>query len=136
MSVCNPDRLPVAINRRDAAPTPTGFAEIVGDDFPVLQGVGADWPYTLNLRVPSESMAKEIDFGSTHQAPGLSRLSDKSLSLCTSYRFFRQPIGFGHFENAIGYAKFYTRSHDAVIRVYDEADNVIETHEHKGDFKD
>jgi hypothetical protein len=22
-----------------------------------------------------------------------------------------------------------------VIRVYDEADNVIETHEHKGDFK-
>jgi hypothetical protein len=23
---------------------------------------------------------------------------------------------------------------DAVIRVYDEADNVIETHEHKGEF--
>ena len=29
--------------------------------------------------------------------------------------------------NAIGYAKFYGRSHDAVIRVYDEAGNVIET---------
>jgi len=28
-----------------------------------------------------------------------------------------------------------SRSHDAVIRVYDEAGNVIETHEHKGDFK-
>ncbi len=29
------------------------------------------------------------------------------------------------------------RSHgDAVIRVYDEAGNVIETHEHKGDFKE
>jgi hypothetical protein len=27
---------------------------------------------------------------------------------------------------------FYSRSHDAVIRVYDEAGNVIETHEHKG----
>ena len=27
-------------------------------------------------------------------------------------------------------------SHDAVIRVYDEAENVIETHEHKGDFKE
>jgi hypothetical protein len=26
--------------------------------------------------------------------------------------------------------------HDAVIRVYDEAGNVIETHEHKGDFKE
>ena len=34
--------------------------------------------------------------------------------------------------NAIDYAKFYIRSHDAVIRVYDEADNVIETHEHAG----
>jgi hypothetical protein len=31
---------------------------------------------------------------------------------------------------------FYSRSHDAVIRVYDEAGNVIETHEHTGDFKD
>ena len=38
--------------------------------------------------------------------------------------------------NAIGYAKFYSRSHHAVIRVYDAAGNVIETHEHKGDFKD
>jgi hypothetical protein len=27
-------------------------------------------------------------------------------------------------------------SHDAVIRVYDEADNVIETHEQAGDFKE
>jgi len=38
--------------------------------------------------------------------------------------------------NAIGYAKFRSRSHDAVIRVYDEAGNVIETHEHPGDFKE
>ncbi len=38
--------------------------------------------------------------------------------------------------NAIRYAKFYSRSHDAVIRVYDEAGNVIETHEHAGDFVD
>jgi hypothetical protein len=38
--------------------------------------------------------------------------------------------------NAIGYAKFRTRSHDAVIRVYDEAGNVIGTYEHKGDFKE
>ena len=38
--------------------------------------------------------------------------------------------------NAIGYAMHYSRSHDAVIRVYDEAGNVIETHEHAGDFKE
>ena len=36
--------------------------------------------------------------------------------------------------NAIGYAMHYSRSHDAVIRVYDEAGEVIETHEHAGDF--
>ena len=29
-----------------------------------------------------------------------------------------------------------SRSHDAVIRVYDAAGGVIETHEHKGDFKE
>ena len=28
--------------------------------------------------------------------------------------------------NAIGYARFYSRSHDAVIRVYDTAGSVIE----------
>ena len=37
--------------------------------------------------------------------------------------------------NAIGHAKHRSRSHNAVIRVYDEAGNVIETHEHAGDFK-
>ncbi|PYV72551.1 MAG: hypothetical protein DMG96_25755, partial [Acidobacteria bacterium] len=37
--------------------------------------------------------------------------------------------------NAIGFAKFFSRSHDAVIRVYDEAGNVIETHEQTGDFR-
>jgi hypothetical protein len=39
-------------------------------------------------------------------------------------------------QNAIDYAKFYSRVHDAVIRVYDEAGNVIETHKHSGDFKE
>jgi hypothetical protein len=38
--------------------------------------------------------------------------------------------------NAIGYAKHRSRSHDAVIRVYDESGNVIETHEHAGEFKE
>ena len=38
--------------------------------------------------------------------------------------------------HAIGYAKAYSRSHDAVIRVYNEAGNVIETHEHADEFKE
>ena len=38
--------------------------------------------------------------------------------------------------DAVGYAKHRSRSHHAVIRVYDAAGNVIEAHEHKGDFKE
>jgi hypothetical protein len=37
--------------------------------------------------------------------------------------------------NAIGYAEHRSRSHDAVIRVYDDAGNVIETHEHTGELR-
>ncbi len=35
-----------------------------------------------------------------------------------------------------GYAKFFSRSHDAVIHVYDQAGNVIEIDEHGADFKE
>ena len=37
---------------------------------------------------------------------------------------------------AIDYAEFFSRSHNAVIRVYDQAGNVIETHEHAGEFEE
>jgi hypothetical protein len=39
-------------------------------------------------------------------------------------------------DDAIGYAMHSSRSHDALIRVYDEAGDVIEVHRHKGDFKE
>jgi hypothetical protein len=38
-------------------------------------------------------------------------------------------------DHAMGYAMHRSRSHDAGIRVYDEAGNVIETHKHAGDFQ-
>ena len=38
--------------------------------------------------------------------------------------------------NAIGYAEHRSRSRDAVIRIFDEAGNVIQTHEHAGEFKE
>ena len=38
--------------------------------------------------------------------------------------------------NAVDYAKFRSRSQDAVIRVSDEAGSVMQTHEHKDDFKE
>jgi hypothetical protein len=39
---------------------------------------------------------------------------------------------------AVAYAKYrsLSRSHKAIICVYDESGNVIETHEHKGDFRE
>ena len=37
---------------------------------------------------------------------------------------------------AVAYAKYRSRSHRAIIRVFYEDGNVIETHEHKGDFKE
>ena len=47
--------------------------------------------------------------------------------------WYGEPDALG---NAISYAKFFSRSHHAVIRVFDDAGNVIETHKHNGEFKD
>ena len=38
--------------------------------------------------------------------------------------------------NAGNYAWFYSRPHDAVIHVFEEAGNVIETHEQAGEFRE
>jgi len=37
---------------------------------------------------------------------------------------------------AVGYAKFYSRSHDTVIRVFDLAGNLIDTQAQTGDFRE
>ena len=39
-------------------------------------------------------------------------------------------------DDAVEYAAFFSRSHDAVIRVYDDAGNMMKTHEHAGEFKE
>ena len=39
-------------------------------------------------------------------------------------------------DNAIGYAMHRSRSYGALIRVHDMSGNVIETHKHKGEFKE
>jgi hypothetical protein len=36
MCVCDPNRLPALIYRRNTTPTETGFAKIVSHDFPIL----------------------------------------------------------------------------------------------------
>ena len=42
--------------------------------------------------------------------------------------------GLNAIRDAIGHAKFHSRSHDAVISVFDDAGNVIETYEHASDL--
>jgi hypothetical protein len=60
---------------------------------------------------------------------GVDLVSD---ALPYSPMWYRGPKAIG---DAIDHAKFFSRSNDAVIRVYDDAGNVIEMHEQKGDFK-
>jgi hypothetical protein len=47
------------------------------------------------------------------------------------------PLGrlwYGRAEDAIGYAKFYSRSHPMMVHVFDESGALIETHESEGVF--
>ena len=57
---------------------------------------------------------------------------------CTLFPDTRVVLGFvclWALADAVGYAEHGSRSHRAVVRVYDAAGNVIETHEHAGDFR-
>ena len=54
--------------------------------------------------------------------------------ICESLPFGR--LWYLKIADAMGYAKFRSRSCDAVIHVYDEAGKLIEMHRHKGDFKE
>jgi hypothetical protein len=44
--------------------------------------------------------------------------------------------GFVDAAAAVNQAKSYSGSHPFVIRVYDEVGDVLETHEHEGDFRE
>jgi hypothetical protein len=49
---------------------------------------------------------------------------------------FGRLIGYENATFAVNYAKFYSRSHPTMVKVFDEAGDVIETHESAGDFKE
>jgi hypothetical protein len=49
------------------------------------------------------------------------------------------PFGklwYGDADAAVGYAKFYSRAHPAVIQVYDSAGTVTATFEHAWEFRE
>jgi hypothetical protein len=72
----------------------------------------------------------EYEVRSRKDHRGVDLISD---SLPFGRLWYGEPAAVG---NAISYTKFSTRSHHALIRVYDEAGNVIETHKHAGDFRE
>jgi len=59
-----------------------------------------------------------------HRCTGGPTKSDFSEALPFGRLWYAEPNAIS---NAVGYAKFRSRSHNAVIRIYDEAGNVIET---------
>src|SRR5947207_2208160 len=64
MCLNNPDRSPVGINRRDTAPTPTGFAEIVSDNafLHLSRNAGPDFPkYWCEQRKENGNSMKNQD---------------------------------------------------------------------------
>jgi hypothetical protein len=55
------------------------------------------------------------------------------------FHLISDALPFGHLwytdaDAAIGYAKFYSRSHTVVVTLFDETGVVLERHEHAGDF--
>jgi len=79
----------------------------------------------------SGSSPNRLKFGPTHSDHRRTDLISDALPF--GRLWYAEP---NVIANAIGYAKFFSRSNDAVIRVYDDPGNVIETHEHKGDFRE
>jgi hypothetical protein len=79
--------------------------------------------------IPPELEVHNYDIRPRDDKRGVDLISDV---LPFGRLWYAEPDAVG---NVVDYAKFFSRSHDAVIRVFDEAGNVIETHEHTGDFK-
>jgi len=86
--------------------------------------------FGIDYLTPMQSMMHVYEICPRKDKRGVNLISD---ALPFSPLWYAEPNATG---NAIGYAKFFSRSHDAMIRVYDEAGNVIATHEHKGEFKE
>jgi len=68
--------------------------------------------------------------------PGTTPGKSGQRKTCAGSRLLFLAEGFGKRDRRALRDGDHCRSADAVIRVYDDAGNVIETHEHAGDFKD
>jgi hypothetical protein len=75
--------------------------------------------------------------GKTHAYEVRPRKDRRGVDLISDALPFGRPWygGPNAVSNAVDYAKFRSRSHRAVIRVYDQAGNLIETREPRGRFQ-
>ena len=89
------------------------------------------YPYKM-ISAMVETIAEDESSNAQYEDENISKSisRDKPSTAVTKLRLTWES------QDAIEYAQFYSRSHDAVIRVYDDAGNVLETHEHTGDFKE
>jgi hypothetical protein len=91
-----------------------------------------------SIRSQPLAVRTETTFGD-RQRPSFCQHAVNSLScgsLSRAFKIIWQHSLVHYVEPAIGYAKSYSRSHGAVIHVYDDAGNMIQTHEHEGEFKE
>jgi hypothetical protein len=78
----------------------------------------------------------QVDKEAAHIYEVRPRKDRRGFDLISDALPFRQLWYADNAAGAVYYAKFYSRSHPAIIRVYDESGAVIETHESAGDFRE
>jgi len=89
-------------------------------------GASREWG---TLRSPMPQVRRTYEVRPRKDHCGVDLISD---ALPFGRLWYDEP---GAASNAVDYAKFFSRSRQTVIRVYDAAGTLIETHEHAGDFK-
>jgi hypothetical protein len=94
-----------------------------------IQRVAHDSGWNLNRSVTTTSSEHVYEIRPRKDRRGFELIGD------------RLPLGLLWFEgpdalvDAVIYAKFYSRSQPAIIRVFDESGAVVGTHESTGDFR-
>src|SRR5207237_5827424 len=97
----------------------------------------SDFMRSINANAPNQPMQPTAGLGamtSSQHVYEVRPCKDKrGVDLISDVLPFGR-LWYGEPDDAVGYAQFYSRSHNAEIRVYDAAGNVIVTNEHAGDF--
>jgi hypothetical protein len=101
----------------------------------VSSNTAADAYWFASLHFGSAALVLQRPF-----SPYTFTKSARAMMIAASVEFpmHCHPVACGYTKvsDAVDYAKFFSRSHDAVIQVYDHTGSVIETHDHKGDFRE